>query len=99
MGSYVALAMTIYNVHLLRQKILKNAIHITKSNKPLVVKSVSLLIGSLYFAGLYTLWHIPSIGAEIAVRVYVASEVTATNYLVDENKNNLLRGEKMCSIL
>jgi hypothetical protein len=60
MGSIFATVAALYNVFLIRQRIIKNAISLTKSNNPRVVKSMCLVVGSLYFAGLYCLWHIPS---------------------------------------
>jgi hypothetical protein len=73
MGSYLAFFLSCYNVFLVRQNILKNAIHITKSNNPKVVKIASILVGSFYFIGLYLLWNIPCFFTEIAVRSYCAS--------------------------
>ena len=72
-GSSLAFLLSLYNLFLLRQKILKNAIYFSKSNKPYIVKPVSIAIGICYFVGLYSIWHIPSLGAEAAVRIYVAS--------------------------
>lgn len=60
LGSYVAFGLASYNTYLLRQKILKNAIAITKSTQPNVVKSASLAVGLLYFMGLSVVWHVPS---------------------------------------
>ena len=73
MGSYIAFVAAGYNTFLLKQKILKNAIFITKSNNPTVVKSASVGVALLYFSGLSIMWHIPSIFAELAVRVYCSS--------------------------
>ncbi len=81
-GSTFATLAALYNVFLIRQKIIKNAIFLTKSKNPRVVKSMCLVVGSLYFAGLYCLWHVPSFFAEIAVRVYVSSEDVVTNLML-----------------
>jgi hypothetical protein len=59
-GSYAALVIAGYNTFLLKQKIIKNAIHITKSNNPNVVVGASFLVGAFYYAGLSIVWHIPS---------------------------------------
>jgi hypothetical protein len=59
LGSYIAIAMSFYNVYLLRQNILKNAIYITRSNIPNIVKPAAILIGGFYLIGLYVLWNIP----------------------------------------
>lgn len=53
------MAMSIYNVYLLRQTILKNAIHISKSNNVKIVRPVSLVVGGFYLFGLYLLWNVP----------------------------------------
>lgn len=58
-GSYIAMGLSVYNVYLLRQTILKNAIHLSKSNNVKVVKSMSLIVGGCYLFGLYLLWNIP----------------------------------------
>lgn len=58
-GSYIAMALSIYNVYLLRQNILKNAIHLTKSNNMKILRPATAVVGSLYLAGLYVLWNIP----------------------------------------
>ncbi len=58
-GSYIAMVLSIYNTYLLRQQILKNAIHITKSNNVKIVKPAAFLVGGFYLLGLYTLWNIP----------------------------------------
>jgi hypothetical protein len=49
-----------YNTFLLRQKILKNAISVTKSNNPKMVGIASAIVGLYYFVGLVAVWHIPS---------------------------------------
>lgn len=72
-GSYIAMAMSIYNVYLLRQNILKNAIHLTKSNNLKIVRPASFVVGGFYFLGLFVLWNIPCFFTEIAVRVYCAT--------------------------
>ena len=89
LGSYVAFGVAGYNTFLLKQKILKNAISITKSNHPTVVKVASVGVGLLYFAGLSVMWHVPSVFAELAVRVYCSSENAATTVLF----RSYLRGE------
>jgi hypothetical protein len=69
----VATGLAAYNTFLLRQKILKNAIHLTKSNKPVIVGTASFIVGTFYFAGLSIVWHIPSFFSELAVRVYCSA--------------------------
>lgn len=59
-GSIFATVAACYNVFLIRQKILKNAIYLSRSKNPKVVKFMSLIVGSIYFSGLYVVWHIPS---------------------------------------
>lgn len=90
MGSLFATIAAFYNTFLLRQKILKNSIYITKSTNPHVVKSTCLIVGAFYFFGLYCLWHIPSFFAEIAVRLYVATEDTVTNVLLKRYLEEIL---------
>lgn len=72
-GSYIAFGLAGYNTFLLRQKILKNAIAITKSNNPRIVGVACGIVGLYYYAGLAVVWHVPSFFAELAVRVYCAS--------------------------
>lgn len=59
-GSRLATVAALYNLFLIRQRILKNAIYLTKSNNPRTVKLMCVLVGSIYFTGLYCLWKIPS---------------------------------------
>lgn len=73
MGSTAALGIAGYNTFLLRQKIIKNAIHLTKSNNPNVVAAASAVVSLFYFSGLAVVWHVPSFFAELAVRVYCSS--------------------------
>ena len=55
-GTKVATFMAAYNLLLIRQRVLKNAIHFTKSNNPLIVKMVLLPLPRLPSAsGLSTL--------------------------------------------
>ena len=89
-GSYFATIAAIYNTFLLRQKIIKNSIFLTKSNNPRFVKPMCFVIGSFYFFGLYCLWHIPSFFAEVAVRVYVATEDTVSNILLKKYLEEIL---------
>jgi hypothetical protein len=70
---YAALALAFYNTYLLKQKILKNAIHLTKSNKPHIVMSASAVVSVSYFMGLFAVWLIPSFFSEIAVRIYCST--------------------------
>ena len=72
-GSYVAFFAAGYNTFLLKQKIIKNAIAITKSKNPTVVKAAATGVSLLYFIGLGVVWHIPSLFAELAVRVYCST--------------------------
>jgi hypothetical protein len=81
MGSVLALGLAAYNTFLLRQKIIKNAIHLTKSNHPRVVSAASLLVGGFYYAGLAVVWHVPSFFCELAVRVYCSAENATTTVL------------------
>lgn len=46
------------------------------------------MVGLLYWVGLLAVWHIPSIGAESAMRTYLAMEDATTAYLLD--------GEEIC---
>ena len=59
-GSMLAFPVAAYNTYLLRQKIIKNAIHLTKSNNPKIVMGGCIAVGSLYYLGLAIVWHIPS---------------------------------------
>lgn len=70
-----------YNTFLLRQKILKNAISLTKSTQPQVVRMAGAGVSLCYFGGLVVMWHIPSFFAELAVRVYCSSENAMTSVL------------------
>ena len=72
-GSYAAVVLAGYNTFLLKQKILKNAISISKSNNPTIVKLAAVGVGLCYFSGLAISWHVPSLFAELAVRVYCSS--------------------------
>ena len=60
MGSTMAFGVAAYNTFLLRQKIIKNAIHLTKSNNPRVVVAAGAVVTGFYFIGLSLVWHIPS---------------------------------------
>ncbi len=80
-GSTIAFGVAAYNTFLLRQKIIKNAIHLTKSNHPRVVIPASILVASFYFAGLSAVWHVPSFFSELAVRVYCSAENATTTVL------------------
>lgn len=82
LGTFAALIMSIYNTFLIRQRIIKNAISLSKSNNPRVVKVMSVGIGSLYFVGLFCLWHIPSFFLEVAARLYCSVEDVTTNALL-----------------
>ena len=100
MGSYIAFVAAGYNTFLLKQKILKNAIFITKSNNPTVVKSASVGVALLYFSGLSIMWHIPSIFAELAVRVYCSSENAATTVLFRSYlRNEIFSDQRLNSVL
>ncbi len=92
-GSYIAMALSIYNVYLLRQNILKNAIHLTKSNNLKIVKPMSVVVGGFYFVGLYILWNVPCFFTEVAVRVYCATETATTNVLLRNHMNNAIFSE------
>ncbi len=72
-GSYLAFGLAGYNTFLLRQKILKNAIALTRSTRPRTVMAASAGVGLLYFLGLTVVWHVPSFFAELAVRVYCSA--------------------------
>ena len=84
LGSYAAFCLAGYNTFLLRQKIIKNAIYVTQSNKSFVVKGAAMGVGILYFLGLSVVWHIPSLFAEFGVRVYCSSENAMTSILFRE---------------
>jgi hypothetical protein len=58
-GSLAATVAAAYNLFLIRQRVIKNAIYLTKSNNPTVVKLMCVVVGSIYYMGLYCLWHIP----------------------------------------
>lgn len=73
MGSTIAFGVAAYNTFLLRQKIIKNAIHLTKSNNPRVAVAAGVVVAGFYFAGLSLVWHIPSFFSELAVRVYCSA--------------------------
>jgi hypothetical protein len=72
-GSLAAFAIAGYNTFLLRQKIIKNAIHLTKSNNPKIVIGTSFFVAAFYYVGLTIVWHIPSFFSELAVRVYCSA--------------------------
>ena len=59
-GSLAAFLIAGYNTYLVRQRILKNAIHLTKSNRASVVGVASVGVGAMYYLGLACVWHIPS---------------------------------------
>jgi hypothetical protein len=58
-GTLAATAAAGYNLFLIRQKIIKNAIYLTKSNHPTIVKFMCGIVGFVYYMGLYCLWQIP----------------------------------------
>lgn len=93
-GSTFATIAALYNLFLIRQTIIKNAIYLTKSNKPRIVKAMSVVVGSMYFTGLYCLWHIPSFFSEVAVRVYVSTEDVVTNRLLKRHAEQILLNEQ-----
>jgi len=99
-GSYVAFGIAGYNTFLLKQKIIKNAISITKSINPNVVKTASVGVGLLYFIGLTAVWHIPSLFAELAVRVYCSTENAATTvFFKDYLKKEVFNSQRLKRIL
>ena len=98
-GTFFALGLAVYNTFLIRQRIIKNAIHITKSNNPRIVKAMTGVVGFLYFSGLYVIWHIPSFFTEIAVRMYVSTEDTVTNYLLRDKLRNDIFSEKKLKLI
>lgn len=59
-GSLLAFGLATYNTFLLRQKIIKNAIHLTKSTNTKIVTAGCFIVGSFYYIGLALVWHIPS---------------------------------------
>ena len=85
MGSYAAAGLALYNTYLLRQTILKNSIALTRSNNPKIVRPASLVVSGFYFMGLAAVWHIPSLFAELAVRVYCSAENATTTVLFREH--------------
>ncbi len=92
LGSLLAFGVAGYNTFLLRQTIIKNAIHLTKSNNPKVVGPACFLVGAFYYAGLAITWHIPSFFTELAVRVYCSAENASTTMLFREGiKGELFR--------
>jgi hypothetical protein len=100
LGSYAAFGLAGYNTFLLRQRILKNGIALTRSNHPMIVKTASVGISICYFMGLSVVWHIPSLFAEMAVRVYCSSENAATTVLFRAYlKNELFNDDRLKYIL
>lgn len=93
-GNTFATIAALYNLFLIRQTILKNAIYLTKSNKPRIVKMMSVIVGSLYFTGLYCLWHIPPFFSEVAVRVYISTEDMVTNWMLKRYAEEILVNDK-----
>ena len=81
-GSTVASVAALYNLFLIRQRVIKNSIFLTKSKNPRVVKAMCVVVGSIYYGGLYLLWNLPSFFSEVAVRTYVASEDAVCNFLL-----------------
>ena len=98
-GSYAASALAGYNTYLLRQKIIKNAISLTKSTRPPVVRAASMIVAGFYFCGLCVMWHIPSFFAELAVRVYCSSENAATTILFREYLRRQVFSEQRLSYI
>ncbi|KAM3144392.1 hypothetical protein pb186bvf_003556 [Paramecium bursaria] len=68
-GSSLAFCMAVHNLYYMKQSILKQTIHLTKSNNPKVIKIARIPLYGIYFIVLSALWHIPSISAEIGVRM------------------------------
>ncbi|CAD8101661.1 unnamed protein product [Paramecium sonneborni] len=85
-GSYMAFGMAIHNTYHLRQSILKQCIHLTKSKNPLIIKLTAIPITSLYFGVLFGLWHIPSFSGEIAIRLYFGVQSAVFDYLMDKEQ-------------
>lgn len=53
-----------------------------------------VVVGGLYFMGLYIIWHIPSFFSEVAIKVYLSTEDAVTNYLLHEKINHLLLSDQ-----
>jgi len=93
-GSVFATGIAFYNLFLIRQRIIKNAIALTKSNNPKMVKGMCFVVGSIYYLGLYCLWHIPSFFAEIAVRSYISTEDAVTTIALKNQIEDILINDK-----
>jgi hypothetical protein len=72
-GTKIAAIAAAYNLFLIRQRVIKNAIYLTKSNSPRTVKTMCGVVGFAYYVGLYCLWQIPAFFSEVAARTYVST--------------------------
>ena len=68
-GSKAALLISFYNVYIIRQQIIKHAIHLSRSKNPRVIKGASFLVGFGYTTALFIVWQLPflcfDIGADV----------------------------------
>jgi glycerol-3-phosphate responsive antiterminator len=93
-GNSLATLAAIYNLFLIRQRVIKNAIFLTKSNNPRVVKLMCGVVGAVYFAGLYICWKIPPFLGEVAARTYVSTEDVVTSILLQGVTEEILLNNK-----
>ncbi|CAK84431.1 unnamed protein product (macronuclear) [Paramecium tetraurelia] len=85
-GSYMAFGMAIHNTYHLRQSILKQCIHLTKSKNPTIIKLAAIPITTVYFGVLFGLWHIPSFSGELAIRLYFGTQSAVFDLLMDKEE-------------
>ena len=65
------MAMTFVNFYRIRQRIIKHAIYLTRSNNPWTVKVGTLFVGTVYFFGLLLVWHLFPMYIELGLRTSV----------------------------
>ena len=56
------------NFYQIRQRVVKHAIFVTRSNNPRVVKAASVFVGGSYLLALFAVWHLPPLFLEISLR-------------------------------
>ncbi len=85
-GSKIGLCLATYNLYNIRQTIIKQAIHLTKSKNPWVVKGACFYVGLVYYIGLIMIWQIPSISTEFAYYFFLANANSSFNLFMSQKE-------------
>lgn len=86
MGSKIAFCLATYNLYNIRQRIIKQAIHLTKSKNPWVIRGACFYVGLFYYAGLLLIWHIPSISTEFAFYFFMGNVYSSLNLCLNQKE-------------